>query len=145
MWRELAGEFPGAELKDPAAPAALSLIEERLGQRVPGDLRELLLETDGIVGENGAEWVWSAERILEVNASFRSLADFRDLYMPFDALMFFGDNGGGDQFAFVRTPERDDVFVWDHETDSRTWVAPSLDRCLRSALASDGDDWYRND
>ncbi|MFE1951029.1 SMI1/KNR4 family protein [Streptomyces sp. NPDC059524] len=144
MWRELAEEFPGTELEGPAVPGALDRIEERLGQRVPSALRELLLETDGIEDVHGAESVWSTERILEVNASFRSQADFRDLYMPFDALMFFGDNGGGDQFAFVRTPERDDVFVWDHETDSRTWVAPSLARYLRSALESDGEDWYRS-
>ncbi|MFI7012147.1 SMI1/KNR4 family protein [Streptomyces sp. NPDC050145] len=131
--------------KDPALPEALNRIEEQLGQQLPSALRELLLETDGIEDDYGTEYVWSAKRILEDNASFRSQADFRDLYMPFDALMFFGDNGGGDQFAFVRTPERDDVFVWDHETDSRTWVAPSLDRYLRSALESDGEDWYRND
>ncbi len=63
--------------------------------------------------------------------------------MPFDPFLFFGDNGGGDQFAFVRTPERDDVFVWDHETDSRNWISPSLQSFLRSALGSGGEDWYR--
>jgi hypothetical protein len=49
--------------------------------------------------------------------------------MPFDSFLFFGDAGNGDQFAFticggiVRRP---DVFAWDHENDSRSWVAPSL-------------------
>lgn len=38
--------------------------------------------------------------------------------MPFDSLLFFGDNGGGDQFALVVAPERDDIFVWGHETDA---------------------------
>ncbi|MFC8033052.1 hypothetical protein ACFUVU_09590 [Streptomyces griseoincarnatus] len=42
--------------------------------------------------------------------------------MPFDSLLFFGDNGGGDQFALVVAQERDDVFVWDHETGSRMWA-----------------------
>jgi hypothetical protein len=50
--------------------------------------------------------------------------------MPFDHLLFFADAGDGDQFAFgilngeIRNP---DIFVWNHENDSRTWVAPSLD------------------
>ncbi|MFC8130073.1 SMI1/KNR4 family protein [Streptomyces sp. NPDC057302] len=63
--------------------------------------------------------------------------------IDFDALLFFGDNGGGDQFAFVRTPERDDIFAWDHGTDSRKWIAPHLESFLRDALGSAGEDWYR--
>ncbi|MEZ5281816.1 MAG: SMI1/KNR4 family protein [Acidimicrobiales bacterium] len=51
--------------------------------------------------------------------------------MPFDPLLFFADTGNGDQFAFVLTPPRDDIFVWDHETDSRTWAAGSLDQYLQ--------------
>ncbi|MFJ5016931.1 SMI1/KNR4 family protein [Streptomyces griseoluteus] len=143
MWRELASEFPEVELRESADPRDLTLIEERLGQPLPASLRELLLETDGIEDSYGTEFVWTAEKILEENESFRTGAQFRELYMPFDALMFFGDNGGGDQFAVVRTPLRDDIFVWDHETDSRTWIAPSLENYLRGALGSDGEDWYR--
>ncbi|MBO1333484.1 SMI1/KNR4 family protein [Streptomyces sp. VRA16 Mangrove soil] len=144
MWREMATTFPDAVSRPPAAEEALAAIERHLGQPVPEDLRALLLETDGIEDDCGTETVWTAERILAENADFRAAPDFRELYQPFDSLMFFGDNGGGDQFAFVRTPRRDDVFVWDHETDSRTWVAPSLKSYLRSALGSEGDDWYRS-
>jgi exonuclease I len=43
----------------------------------------------------------------------------------------------------VRKPERNEVFVWDHETDSRTLISTSLESYARSALESDGDDWYR--
>ena len=143
MWRERASEFPDVELQDPAAPDALAAVEEQLGHPLPEALRQLLLETDGIEADYGTEVSWTAGKILVENRSFRSNEEFRGLYMPFDPLMFFGDNGGGDQFAFVRTPDRDDVFVWDHETDSRIWVAPSLEQYLRSALGSNGDDWYR--
>ncbi|MFD4644723.1 SMI1/KNR4 family protein [Streptomyces sp. NPDC058441] len=143
MWRELASDFPDVELQDPAAPDALAAVEEQLGQPLPEALRQLLLETDGIEAGHGTEVAWTAKKILEENRSVRGNEQFHSLYMPFDALMFFGDNGGGDQFAFVRTPDRDDVFVWDHETDSRIWVAPSLEQYLCSALGSDGDDWYR--
>ncbi|MEU0947440.1 SMI1/KNR4 family protein [Streptomyces canus] len=143
MWREVALGFVNVELHDPAAEEALLLIEERLGQAIPPPLRSLLAETDGINAEYGVEVVWSAERILSENTSLRNDEQFRKLYMPFDPLLFFGDNGGGDQFAFVRTPEREDVFVWDHETDSRNWISPSLESFVRSALGSSGEDWYR--
>ncbi|MFI8242605.1 SMI1/KNR4 family protein [Streptomyces sp. NPDC085866] len=132
------------ELQDPAAPDALNALEEQLGQSLPVSLRELLTETDGIEANYGTEVVWTAEKILEENQSFRTNEQFRNLYMPFGALMFFGDNGGGDQFAFVRTPARDEIFVWDHETDSRTWIASSLESYLRSTLGSNGEDWYRS-
>ena len=143
MWRELATQFSDVELHDPAPEGSLRGIEEQLGQPIPLPLRELLAETDGIEAQYGTELVWNSEKILSENATFRNSEQLRTLYMPFDSLMFFGDNGGGDQFAFVRSPERNDVFVWDHETDSRTWIAPSLEAFLRGALASGGDDWYR--
>ena len=56
--------------------------------------------------------------------------------MPFDALLFFADAGNGDQFAFpiTATAARDDVFVWDHENDSRSWYAASLKSYLESWL-----------
>ncbi|WP_328708024.1 SMI1/KNR4 family protein [Streptomyces mesophilus] len=142
MFRELAGRFPSVELHGPADPMALAAIERDLGSPVPPALRALLLETDGMDG-NHMNVVWPAARILEANREFRTFPDFRELYMPFDTLMFFGDNGGGDQFAFVRTPRRDDeVFVWDHETDSRDCIAGSLEQYLSDALGSEGD-WYR--
>ncbi|MGW2380389.1 SMI1/KNR4 family protein [Streptomyces lincolnensis] len=143
MWRELAMEFPDVELRGAAAESSLADIEEQLGQPLPSALRALLMETDGIEAKHGADPVWASDRILAENLAFRRNEQFEALYMPFDALMFFGDNGGGDQFAFVRTPERDDVFVWDHETDSRTWISPSLARFLRAALVGEGEDWYR--
>jgi hypothetical protein len=61
----------------------------------------------------GTGTIWTAEKILEENRSLRRNEQFRSLYMPFDSLMFFGDNGGGDQFAFVRTQDRDEISVWD--------------------------------
>ncbi|MCX5072345.1 SMI1/KNR4 family protein [Streptomyces sp. NBC_00513] len=143
MWREFVERYEGAELNAPASERELRDLEAALGQSLPRALRELLLVSDGVVDADGTDVVWSAEHIGLTNAEFRGSADFRMLYMPFDALVFFGDNGGGDQFAAVRTPERDDVFVWDHENDSRTWVAARLETYLRGALSRPGEDWYR--
>ncbi|MEV5283286.1 SMI1/KNR4 family protein [Streptomyces sp. NPDC051994] len=54
--------------------------------------------------------------------------------MPFDALLFFADAGNGDLFALLATIDRPDVFVWNHEDDSRTCAAPSLAEYLRRRL-----------
>jgi hypothetical protein len=144
MWRQIARQaFPEAELGEPADPATVASAEQRLGCSIPTELVALLQETDGIVGPDGVDTVWPLSRIAEENLHFRSDRTFADLYMPFDPLLFFGDNGGGDQFAFVRTPSRPDVFVWEHEDDSRRWVARDLRDYLGRALTDDGDGWYR--
>ncbi|WP_246577720.1 SMI1/KNR4 family protein [Actinospica durhamensis] len=41
------------------------------------------------------------------------------------------------------TPQRPDIFVWDHESDSRRWVANNLSDYLGRSLSTSGDDWYR--
>jgi len=49
--------------------------------------------------------------------------------MPFDCLLFFADAGNGNQFAYLILNgeiRRNDVFVWNHENDSRVWVASSM-------------------
>jgi hypothetical protein len=146
MWRELIGRLYGdAQFAAPGSDEEIDQIERRLGQTVPDELRELLRETSGVRGEHGSGLVWSVQEIVEHNTEFRRSADFAELYMSFDQLMFMGDNGGGDQFAYVRVPaERpDDVFVWDHETDERKWVARSLEDYLERRAGSSGDDWYR--
>ncbi|MFJ6481266.1 MULTISPECIES: SMI1/KNR4 family protein [unclassified Streptomyces] len=136
-------QYGDVGLGSPASERELRDLEIRLGQPLPMPLRGLLLECDGILDEDGTDVVWSAARIGLSNTEFRTREDFGALYMPFGALMFFGDNGGGDQFAFVRTPQRSDVFVWDHENDSRTWVAANLEGYLHRALSHPGEDWYR--
>ncbi|PKV82663.1 SMI1/KNR4 family protein [Streptomyces sp. TLI_146] len=144
MWREATLEaFPEAEFRSPAQVAALADAEQRLGRGLPAELRQLLLESNGIIGRSAVDTVWPVEQIVEQNLLFRSDGSFAELYMPFDALLFFGDNGGGDQFAFVQTPQRPDIFVWEHETDSRRWAARDLRDYLGRSLAEGGDDWYQ--
>ncbi|MFD5466572.1 SMI1/KNR4 family protein [Kitasatospora sp. NPDC127059] len=144
MWtRTAADAFPGSGFREPAQESALAGAESRLGDELPGELRQLLLESNGIVGRTSVDTVWPIERIVEQNRYLRTDASIARLYMPFDALLFFGDNGGGDQFAFVRKPRRPDIFVWDHESDSRSWVARDLRDYLGRSLATGGDDWYR--
>ncbi len=129
-WKStLSDTLQDAEFAPGADPLQILDAERSLSLNLPPDLRELLLESDGVTGEYGLALVWPLARIVSDNLSFRSNIEFQELYMPFDSLLFFGDAGNGDQFAFpiqsgaVRNL---DIFAWSHEDDSRTWVAPSL-------------------
>ncbi|MCY0949451.1 SMI1/KNR4 family protein [Streptomyces sp. H27-S2] len=143
MWRELVEQYEDVEVAEPAAEQDLLGLEHRIGTPLPTSLRALLTEFNGVVDEDGTDVVWNAEQIARTNEEFRTREDLRSLYMPFDALFFFGDNGGGDQFALPISPRRPDVFVWNHENDSRTWVASNMEQYLRNALSRPGEDWYR--
>ncbi len=64
----------------------------------------------------------------------RMTVAFKELYMPFDHLVFFGEDGGGDLFAFAVHADgrnhKDDIYRWDHETDGRSWYAACLEQFL---------------
>ncbi len=145
MWRELISRTSSeSEVFDGSSAEAIAAIERSLGQPVPADLKDLLIETDGVVDEYGTDIVWNARRIVEDNLTFRSNSSFAELYAPFDGMMFFGDNGGGDQFAFVAASDETGVIVWDHETDERYPAAVSLEQYLTRSLENGGGDWHRN-
>ena len=107
--------------------------EKTLSVRFPQELKDLLVQSNGAHGEYGLGLIWTINRIVKDNLSFRTYRPFRRIYMPFDNLLFFGDAGNGDQFAFRILDgviRRKDVFVWNHEDDSRIWGAPSLELYL---------------
>jgi hypothetical protein len=131
MWTDLITALrEETTLRPPAPEAALQECERLLSQPLPAELAALLRETNGVDDEYDSGLIWPVERITADNLAFRRNADFRQLYMPFDPLLFFADAGNGDQFALVPHTGRPDVFAWDHENDSRTWVAPGLGRYL---------------
>ncbi len=144
MWRELIlGLTSEVTFATPITDPALTQAAASIDGDLPGPLASLLQETNGIKDRYGSDLVWPLERVVADNRDFRSNPDFTDLYMPFDPLLFFADAGNGDQFAFLWTPRRDEVFVWDHESDERKWVAKSLEDYLERRAGSDGDDWYK--
>lgn len=135
MWREFISELAEDAIFSPSASTSAIVEAERaLSLSFPEDLRALLRESNGVMGEYELGLVWDAERIQHDNLEFRRNEEFRDLYMPFDHLLFFADAGNGDRFAFPiqnGSIRRDDVFVWDHELDDRRWVAGSLKQYLQ--------------
>jgi hypothetical protein len=138
-WRELIASLAfDAEFGQPCVLGQVSAIENHFGVQLPPDICELLLEFDGVRADYGSGVVWSTAEILKHNQEFRTNQSFRELYMPFDHLLFFADDGGGDQFAFAIDADgqlrRYDVFRWEHETDARTWFAGHLEQYLTTRL-----------
>jgi len=89
MWKELVDKLgKGCQFLPPGNQEIIKQTEKQLSIKMPDDLRGLLLETNGIWGP-GTGLIWTAERILSDNISFRTQPDFRELYMPFDNLLFF--------------------------------------------------------
>lgn len=135
VWTDLIASLPGTTiLRQAAAEADLRDAERQLGQPLPAELASLLAETNGVEGEYGLGLVWPVDRIIKENLPLRGdghLAQlYRSLFMPFDPLLFFADAGNGDMFALVPHTGNPDVYAWDHENDSRTWVAPGLGQYL---------------
>jgi hypothetical protein len=128
-----------ATFHPPASTEDMDACEQALHHRCPDELRLLLAETNGIEDEFGTDILWNATRIGEDNRSFRENPDFAALYMPFDSLTFFADAGDGNQFA-VAMRGNFEVYCWNHENDSRTWIAPSIIRFLEDYLTGKLDD-----
>ena len=115
---------PDAKFAEPTTETRLAALAQTLSMHLPRQLRALLLEFDGLVADLGADVVWSVAQIEQQNQQFRTEQSFRELYMPFDYLLFFGEDGGGDQFAFAIQADGEihnpDIFRWEHETDARS-------------------------
>ncbi len=135
MWRDFINNLTtDATFAPGALPSSIAEVESVLAIEFPEQLRTLLLESNGVLGEYELGLVWNLDRIRDDNLHFRNDASFADLYMPFDHLLFFADAGNGDQFAFPIQNgriQRPDVFVWDHECDDRRWVAGSLKQYIQ--------------
>src|SRR4051794_4416369 len=101
-WKKLIkGYTRDAKFGRPSNETQLAAVEQVLSIRLPDQLRDFLLEADGLTADYGSGVIWSAADIQKRNQEFRTLPGFRDLYMPFDHLLFFGDHSGGDHFAFA--------------------------------------------
>ena len=130
MWIEfIRGISDDFECTQGAAEQALTQAESALGLTLPSELRELLRETNGIEERSAyLSFILPIERIERDNLEMRQSAAL-SLYMPFDNLLFFADAGNGDLFGFPISRNGTigkEIFVWNHEDDSRSWCAPSL-------------------
>ena len=139
-WKEyindlaLSDRLTSFAFEEPATKAAVDKLKAEFKlYELPDELVDLYAQTDGIAellnGIEIGELIWPAQRVLEINKEYRSLPEFKELYMSFEQLLFLADAGNGDLFGCVALNgrfDRRDIFVWNHEDDSRTWVAPDL-------------------
>jgi cell wall assembly regulator SMI1 len=144
-WKQLAkGYASDAKFARPTTEARIAALEQSLSIRLPPALREFLLEADGFTADYGSRVIWSVSHMEQQNREFRTTVAFRELYMPFDHMLLFGDDCGGDHFAFAIHADgqihKDDVFRWDHETDGRAWFAGDLEQFLETRLKKDKEE-----
>ncbi|HEY2832838.1 MAG TPA: SMI1/KNR4 family protein [Sporichthyaceae bacterium] len=130
------------ELADPADEATIDELEDKLGLDLPRDLRSLLLETDGLADDEGGEPVWPVERIVEENLELGRDGDTPA--MPEGGglevdLLFFGDTGGEDLFAYRLEENRPDVYLWVADRRETRWVASDLQSMLDAWFRETGD------
>ncbi|MEO4053886.1 SMI1/KNR4 family protein [Solibacillus sp. CAU 1738] len=125
---------------EPATNENIDGITKHLNIELPSKLLDLLKQTNGIFDNYKCPFIWPTSRIIEDNLYFRNFEGFKDIYMPFDQLLFFSDSGTGDLFGYAILNgqiQTDDIFVWDHETVSRKWIAPSLEAFLKGWITGD--------
>ncbi|MCM3790062.1 SMI1/KNR4 family protein [Domibacillus indicus] len=124
----------------PATNAEITLIKEKLNVELPPNLLNLYNETNGVFDEHGYPLIWSTGQIVEDNLFFRNFEDYRDIYMPFDHLLFFSGAGNGDLFGFAilnGNIQKGDIYVWGHKDDSRTWIAASLEEFIKGWITGE--------
>jgi SMI1-KNR4 cell-wall len=127
-------------------PVSVSSLVDLKTQFGLKELDELYRQTNGVDelsnGKKMGALVWTIDRVIETNKEYRNNLDYKNLYMSFDQLFFISEAGNGDLFCFVTINgrfDRFDIFTWNHEDDSRIWVAPDLKTFIK--WWTDGTIW----
>lgn len=126
--------------KAPATITEITQIKEELNVELPKKLLELFSDTNGIFDKFDSPLIWSTSQIVKDNIFFRNFDEYKEIYMPFDHLLFFSDAGNGDLFGYRilnGSIETDDIYVWNHENDNRTWIAPSLEVFIKGWITDE--------
>lgn len=120
------------EFHAPASAEMIENVEKELGIRLPGDLRELLFETNGVYsGSFYLNIVWKTDEIIHRNTLIREDSNLGETYMAFESLLFFADAGVDDiMFAFpisaARIVQPRNIIAWYPIEDSRPVLAVGL-------------------
>lgn len=129
MWKEkiisLNADNSFSTITLPATTEQISCLETALKIKLPKDLKSFLEEVNG----DGVTFL-SVEQIIEDNLVLRNF----DYCMPLNCLLFFAENGCGDYFGYSISGNGEignNIFLWDHEYDSRKWIANGLEDFIR--------------
>lgn len=134
MWKKYVSSISkDYQFKAPATKNELQVIQEELNVELPMALAELYSETNGVYGDYGVSYIWSTQQLVKENMFFRTLHEYRDSMMPLHNFLFFSDAGNGDLFGYSLLNGRvhdDNIYVWNHEDDSRIVIASSLEEFI---------------
>jgi SMI1-KNR4 cell-wall len=128
-WKELASKcIDTPRFRKPVTAETVSKAESVLGRSLPKELISIYHETDGIFDATGANIVSSLSDMVDDNLDLWGKG-YEDVYMSLTSLFAFGGPGNGDRFFIPITPNgnyRRGVYLWNHENDSRTWLANGI-------------------
>jgi hypothetical protein len=117
-WKHIAEAASLQLVAPPPSDAAVGDAERTLEARLSASLRDLYSLTDGLVDEWACACVLSLEDLTQQNRVLRR--QFRDLYMPFEGLLLFGQLGNWDVLFQPRVP---------HDTEN---VSVGITRTIRA-------------
>jgi hypothetical protein len=141
MWKSYINNISEEyNFKAPANNLEISLIREKLNVNLPKKLIDLYNETNGVFDNYGCPLIWSTSQMVEDNIFYRNFDEYKDIFMPFDHLLFFSDGGNGDLFGYTilnGVIQKEDIYVWNHEDDSRMWVASSLEDFVKGWITGE--------
>jgi hypothetical protein len=141
-FEELVCEFITTEeikLNPACSESDLSRLLTGLKIEIPSELTELLRDFNGLTVYHSLS-IWSIEEMIETNSEYWQEDFLPDLYMPFKPMFFFADAGNGDLFAYRILDGQipySDIYAWNHENDSRIWVASNLRDFVKRSLKNE--------
>ena len=130
MWKNLIKNVSEeSKFNQPASTNQIKEIEEKFCLELPSEFIDFLKETDGAEVKDAG--FLSSRLIIELNVDCRTDEIYMETFMPLDCLLFIGGSGNGDYFGYSIVNgdiQTNSIYVWEHENDSRTWIAPSLEQ-----------------
>jgi hypothetical protein len=133
-WQELADAAELRLVRPRPAEETVVDTERALGSSLSRSLRDLYAHCDGLIDEWGYEYVLPIIELGQRNREFRT--ELGELYLSFNDLTLFGQMGNGDMLFQPAVPKgNENVFLWDHEDDSRTWYATDVAAAVRRLAA----------
>jgi hypothetical protein len=153
MWRTLIDNLrPDCTFFAPANERAIERSEEALQIALPDELKNFLLESDGLISPEGNKIIWCIEEIQWENENVRGMSQWHQLYMPFDNLVFFSGNlfcnfkptlpQFGFAYGILKIGDSyNGIFAWSDD-DSRMRIASDLKGYLESSLIGELQPWW---
>ncbi len=134
VWKRFIKKLkPSVKFNPPAKPKQIADAEKNLGLKLPADLTNLLLESNGI-----EDWLLSAEAIVGANLEHRNNPVYSEVYTPLNGLLFFLSDGTGSHYAYPicgnNCDAKPEILYWLQENDERSFAGHTLAHVIQRYL-----------